>query len=141
MSRKASNHRDRPSRFLDSLSSSTTTSSSSRACRIYWKLGLARGDVAISRGGTEDAWGSERRPDLIISDCRLADGKSGVDAIESLRRVFDAPIPALLISGDTGLEQLREAKAAGYLLLRKPVSPMALRTTVGRVLRTGGSLI
>lgn len=96
---------------------------------------------ASAAEGLKTLGSSERRPDLVISDCRLADGKSGVDAIESLRRVFDAPIPALLISGDTGLEQLREAKAAGYLLLRKPVSPMALRTTVGRVLRTGGSLI
>jgi CheY-like chemotaxis protein len=80
---------------------------------------------------------SERRPDLIISDCRLADGKSGIDAIGQLRRACKAPIPALLISGDTGPEQRREAKAGGYLLLRKPVSPMALRTTLGRILRAG----
>ena len=96
---------------------------------------------ASAEEGLKTLLSSERRPDLIILHCRLADDKSGLHAIESLRRVFDAPIPALLISGDTGLEQLREAKAAGYLLLRKPVSPMALRTTVGCALRTGGSLI
>ncbi len=92
---------------------------------------------ASSEQGLKMLGNSERRPDLIISDCRLADGKSGIDAIEQLRRACKAPIPALLISGDTGPEQRREAKAAGYLLLRKPVSPMALRTTLGRILRAG----
>ena len=82
--------------------------------------------------------GIERRPELIISDCRLARGRSGIEATQSLRSALGTPIPAILISGDTGSEQLREANDAGYLLLRKPVSPMALRTTLGRVLRSGG---
>ena len=77
---------------------------------------------------------NNRRPDLIISDCRLEGGDSGIDATETLRKVFNARIPAFLISGDTGPERRSEAKEAGYVLLRKPVAPMALRTTVGRVL-------
>lgn len=81
--------------------------------------------------------GGDRRPDLIISDCRLAGGGSGIEATRILRSAFKAPIPAFLISGDTGPDPLREASSAGYLLLRKPVSPMALRTTLGRVLRAG----
>lgn len=92
---------------------------------------------ATAEQGLKALGSGERRPDLIISDCRLADGESGIDAIERLRSAFDAPIPALLISGDTGSEQLRQAEAAGYLLLHKPVSPMALRTTLGRILRAG----
>ena len=74
-------------------------------------------------------------PDLIISDSRLADGRSGVETIERLRAAVGAPIPAFLISGDTAPERLREARAGGFLLLHKPVSPMALRTTLNRLLK------
>jgi signal transduction histidine kinase len=75
------------------------------------------------------------QPDLIISDFRLANGRAGVEAIERLRGVLDTAIPAFLISGDTGPERLREARASGYHLVHKPVPPMALRTTLNRLLR------
>ena len=74
-------------------------------------------------------------PDLIISDCRLANGRTGIEAIERLRGALGAAIPAFLISGDTGPERLREASARGYQLVHKPVSPMALRTTLNRLLK------
>ena len=73
-------------------------------------------------------------PDLIISDYRLADGRTGIEAIERLRGALDAAIPAFLISGDTGPERLREAGARGYHLVHKPVPPMTLRTTLNRLL-------
>jgi len=79
--------------------------------------------------------GDNARPDLIISDSRLADGQSGIDAIERLRVAAGVPIPALIITGDTAPERLREASAGGLPLLHKPVSPMALRTTLNRLLR------
>jgi CheY-like chemotaxis protein len=75
-------------------------------------------------------------PDLIISDSALADGKTGIEAIQRLREAVGAPIPAFVITGDTAPERLREASAAGFHLLHKPVSPMALRTTLNRLLRT-----
>jgi signal transduction histidine kinase/CheY-like chemotaxis protein len=81
---------------------------------------------------------SERgmRPDLIISDSRLADGKTGLEAIERLRQLAGAPIPAFVITGDTAPERLRDASAGGFPLLHKPVSPMALRTMLNRLLKT-----
>ena len=75
------------------------------------------------------------RVDLIISDYRLTSGRTGVEAIERLRDVFGAPVPALLMSGDTGPELLREASARGYQLVHKPVLPMELRTTLNRLLK------
>jgi signal transduction histidine kinase len=74
-------------------------------------------------------------PDLIISDARLTDGRSGIEAIERLRAAVGAPIPAFVVTGDTAPERLREASAAGLHLLHKPVSPMALRTTLNRLLK------
>ncbi len=78
------------------------------------------------------------QPNLVISDYLLANGKTGVDAIERLRGVFVATIPAFLISGDTTSERMREADARGLPLLHKPVSPMALRSVVNQLLRTVG---
>jgi signal transduction histidine kinase/CheY-like chemotaxis protein len=74
-------------------------------------------------------------PDLIISDYRLADGKTGIEAIERLREALGTPVPAFVISGDTAPESLRDVSAGGYHLLHKPVSPMALRTTLNRLLK------
>jgi CheY-like chemotaxis protein len=83
--------------------------------------------AALSKG--------ERPPDIIISDYRLNDGKTGFDAIERIRRAFGAPIPAFLISGDTAPERLREARASGYYLLHKPVLPITLRAVVSQLLK------
>jgi len=80
----------------------------------------------------------DRPPDLIISDCRLADGRSGIEAIQRLRSAFRAPIPAFLITGDIAPERLREASANGFHLLHKPVGPMALRAMLNQILKGGG---
>jgi CheY-like chemotaxis protein len=75
------------------------------------------------------------RPNLVISDYFLANGTTGIDAIERLRAAFAGPIPAFLISGDTTRERMREADESGLPLLHKPVNPMALRSMVNRLLR------
>jgi signal transduction histidine kinase/DNA-binding NarL/FixJ family response regulator len=78
---------------------------------------------------------SGKPPDIIISDYHLRDGRTGLDVIERVRRVFGTPIPAFLISGDTAPERLREARASGYYLLHKPVLPITLRSVVSQLLR------
>jgi signal transduction histidine kinase/CheY-like chemotaxis protein len=70
---------------------------------------------------------SGRTPGLIISDYQLANGRTGLDAIERLREAYGGGIPAFMISGDTAPERLRDARAGGYHLLHKPVQPMKLR--------------
>jgi signal transduction histidine kinase len=74
-------------------------------------------------------------PDIIISDYRLSNGKTGFDVIERIRRAFGATIPAFLVSGDTSPERLREARASGYYLLHKPVLPITLRSVMSQLLR------
>lgn len=68
------------------------------------------------------------RPDLIVADFHLSGGMTGIETIELIRTAFGADIPAFLISGDTSPERLQRARAQGYTLLHKPVSPMALRS-------------
>jgi signal transduction histidine kinase len=76
-----------------------------------------------------------QRPDLIISDYHLANGKTGIEAIERIDGAFGAWIPAILISGDTAPERLRDAKDKGYILLHKPVDPMRLRAAMHQLFR------
>ena len=80
-------------------------------------------------------------PDVIISDYRLARGRTGIQAIERLREALGVSVPAFLVSGDTVPERLRDARASGYLLLHKPVPPMALRAVLNRLLRAHGARV
>src|SRR5882757_1272178 len=77
----------------------------------------------------------QQRPDLIISDYHLASGKTGSRAIEQINAAFGSSIPAILISGDTAPEPLRDAKDRGYILLHKPVEPMRLRAVIHELFR------
>jgi signal transduction histidine kinase/CheY-like chemotaxis protein len=97
-------------------------------CRVQTAASGAAALASVADGGAQ--------PDLIISDLRLADGESGIEVIERLREALGAPVPAFVISGDTAPERLREASAGGYHLLQKPVSPMILRTTLNRLLKS-----
>jgi signal transduction histidine kinase/CheY-like chemotaxis protein len=62
-------------------------------------------------------------PDVIVSDYRLREQRTGVEAIAAVRKLIGSDIPALLITGDTAPTRLREAQASGIPLLHKPVSP------------------
>jgi DNA-binding response OmpR family regulator len=60
----------------------------------------------------------------------LSDGENGIDVLQRLSALALAPLSAILISGDTGPETMHSARAAGYPLLHKPVSPAKLRAVV-----------
>jgi signal transduction histidine kinase len=58
--------------------------------------------------------------DLIVADLRLRNGENGIETVHRLRaRLGD--VPALMISGDTAPDRLREAEASGLPFLHKPV--------------------
>jgi signal transduction histidine kinase len=65
--------------------------------------------------------------DLLICDYRLPDG-AGLDVIRLLEDACHKRIPAILVSGDTSPEILRQVAASGYHLLHKPVRPAKLRS-------------
>ncbi|WP_281783217.1 ATP-binding response regulator [Sinimarinibacterium flocculans] len=84
--------------------------------------------VAASTDAAIDA--SRRfRPSIVLADFRLRGEDSGIRAIEALRMVWPE-LPALLISGDTAPDRLREARGAGVELLHKPVPALALRESI-----------
>src|SRR5262245_35537999 len=70
------------------------------------------------------------RPDLIISDYRLRGGENGIDTIRHLRSMLGRELPAILITGDTAPDRIREASSYGCFLMHKPVSNSKLRAAI-----------
>jgi CheY-like chemotaxis protein len=76
-----------------------------------------------------------RMPDLIVADYRLQGDENGIDVVARLREEFNSQVPALLITGDTGMEQLREAEESGLHVLHKPLNPSRLRALIANLRR------
>lgn len=99
------------------------------------------GFQVLSAGGASDLntqlVGLTDMPALIVSDYGLGDGPNGLDMIETLRDEYNCDIPALLITGNTDPERLREAAASGLRVLHKPVSPHQLRRVITALLPNG----
>lgn len=89
-----------------------------------WGIDLAVGENALQVQRELEELG--RTPDLILSDYRLKEGLTGIQAIATLRAAF-GPIPAVLITGDTGADTIQEIREAGIPVLHKPVKPAKLR--------------
>ena len=63
---------------------------------------------------------------LILSDYRLREGETGVEAIKLVQATLGA-IPVVIITGDTAPERLKEATASDCVLLHKPLNAELLR--------------
>ncbi len=61
-------------------------------------------------------------PELIVSDFRLREQQNGMDAVAAICESLDQKVPAIIISGDTSPERLRQVKETGLVFLHKPVS-------------------
>jgi PAS domain S-box-containing protein len=81
--------------------------------------------------------GTGRRPDIVILDYRLRDGRTGADALARLRAAHGADLPSLIVTGDTEPARLRAARAAGAILLHKPVTGPVLRAALVEALGRG----
>ncbi|WP_323118835.1 ATP-binding response regulator [Burkholderia alba] len=75
-----------------------------------------------------------RRPGLLLCDVGLHGGETGIDAIQRLRNEYNETIPAMLISGDTAADRLREVQASELMLLHKPVPNDRLRRAIAQLL-------
>jgi len=73
-------------------------------------------------------------PQLLIADLRFGDARDGIDIVESLRLQLGRPVPALLVSGDTGASELLRVRSSRLPLLTKPVAPAKLRSVLRSLL-------
>ena len=95
--------------------------------------------VANATTATEAREAYERyRPTLVLSDVQLADGSSGVDAVDEILRL--GPVPVIFI---TGFPQ-KLLTGGGHepaFLITKPFREDTVRTTISQALFFGASLI
>ena len=104
---------------------------------ILAMLGQWRGEVVAAESCADmlrKLVSIQRIPDLIVANYQLRQ-ESGIDVIARLREEFNAQVPALLITGDMGVEQLRKAAESGLLVLRKPLVPSRLRALIATLRR------
>jgi len=106
---------------------------------LFCAWGAAVADGADAQALLARLGDLERYPDMLVVDYRLAAGASGVDAVLTLRDELGAPIPALIVSGDTGREAATQAREAGLAILAKPVIPGALEGACLALLKPGAA--
>jgi len=70
------------------------------------------------------------KPVLVLCDLWLSDNENGIDLLRRLSSMTAAPVSGILVSGDTRPESVAAARAAGFPILHKPVSPAKLRAVV-----------
>lgn len=78
---------------------------------------------------------AQRNPELIIADYRLRVDRTGSQAIDRVWKELGESIPALIVTGDTDPERLREAQSSGHMLMNKPIPPARLRAFLRTVRR------
>jgi signal transduction histidine kinase/CheY-like chemotaxis protein len=72
-------------------------------------------------------------PQLIVADYRLRGGRVGTDAIRHIRERCAAPVPGIVLTGETDEEFLAEAEALGAIVLHKPVTSLQLAAVLKRL--------
>ena len=87
-------------------------------------------DVLVA-GSTADAVAQlkacGRRPDILVVDYRLRDGRVGTEAVAAVRALFGAPIPGILLTGEMVADCRQDAAAHDLRVIHKPVTPRQLR--------------
>lgn len=97
-----------------------------------WNVALAAGEDAEQVRDELRLLG--RTPNLILCDFRLRDGRTGIEAIQTLRDAFGDAIPAALLTGDTATDTIQTIRASGLPVLHKPLKPAKLRAFLSHLL-------
>lgn len=96
-------------------------------CRVLCADGAGDLLAALQRCG--------ETPAALITDYRLRAGDNGIELLQRLRDATRTDIPAILLTGDTAPERIREARLSGLPILHKPVAPARLRSLLDAMVR------
>ena len=102
---------------------------------IVTDMGHAVAGSAATRSRAREVFESER-PGLVLADIRLADGSSGIDAVEDILKFGDVPVifitayPEKLLTGD---------RPEPTYLVTKPFHEATVRAAIGQALFFGSS--
>jgi two-component system, sensor histidine kinase len=95
--------------------------------RVAMREHLQRWDCEVIDGESADELiqalavdGQMKRPDFILSDYRLRNGRTGVEAIAALRKALSDTVPAAIWTAETTPVALHDIAKAGLPRLSKP---------------------
>lgn len=89
--------------------------------------------VAVAADGaaaTTLIHGGVIRPDLVITDYNLPNGRTGVEVVADIRNQLHARIPAIVLTGDVSTRTLAEIAGKALVQLVKPVSLATLLAAI-----------
>ena len=100
---------------------------------------MERWDCDVRCGRSLEALASARgaddfRPDIVLADYHLDDGRNGLDAVHALRLAAGRAIPAIVITADRSPAIADAARELDCELLLKPVKPAQLRALMVHLL-------
>jgi two-component system, sensor histidine kinase len=98
----------------------------------HWGVALAAGEDAEQVRAELEELG--RKPDIILCDYRLREGRTGIEAIQILRDAFGQNIAAALLTGDTAPDTIQAISASRLPVLHKPLKPAKLRAFLSHLL-------
>ncbi|HYH17663.1 MAG TPA: PAS domain S-box protein [Azospirillum sp.] len=93
----------------------------------YEVLTAASTDEAVER-----LRAAGRRPDIVLADYRLREGRVGTEAVVRIREMCGADVPGIIVTGEIGPEPQTDAVRHGLGLLHKPVTPRLLEAALAR---------
>jgi len=76
------------------------------------------------------------KPNLIISDYRLRNNVTGIEAIDKVKSTLNYAIEAMVISGDTAPEEIIKIERSGLIMMHKPIKPAKLRVVIYRKMKS-----
>src|SRR5690606_14234535 len=95
-------------------------------------------EVAVARSLAEvealAATAHATRPEIVLADCHLDGGDTGIEAVRALRRQAGRELPGIIITADRTQAIAEAAAELGCELLLKPVKPAALRALMQHLL-------
>jgi len=96
------------------------------------------GFQVYTASSAEEAWQKiqdlEIEPDLIITDYRLPQARTGIEVVRQIRKVLDNNVPGIILTGDASPALTREAQENSLQLLHKPTDPEGLLALIYRLL-------
>ena len=95
------------------------------------KLGMVRGRFDIVTHSDAVALAKNKKPGLILADIQLADGSSGLDAVNELLRVFEVPVVFITAYPERFLTGERPEPA---FLISKPFQPAMVSAVASQAL-------
>jgi signal transduction histidine kinase/CheY-like chemotaxis protein len=76
------------------------------------------------------------KPNLLISDYRLRNNVTGIEAIDKVKKWLNYSIQTIVITGDTAPEEIAKIERSGLTILHKPIKPAKLRLVISKKMRS-----